>query len=411
MENDSRKQFDVAIIGGGLVGASLTCALAATPLRVALIEAVPFKSDSQPSYTERMLALSHGTMQILSAIGVWPAVVARDATPIKSIHISDLGHSGFTRLSHTDADVNALGYIVPARVLGEALMARMDNVEVEFICPGQVTGISYGENCANVTVRTNTEETTVTCELIVLADGGRSSAREWLGIETVSRDYDQTAILTTVTPEREHQNRAYERFTATGPLALLPTSGNRYAVVWTTTSSLAPELMGQSDGEFLAKLQARFGYRAGKLRNLGERSAYPLSLVRVPDPIARRAVVIGNAAHTIHPVSGQGFNLGLRDVAVLAEVLNEAARNRDDIGSNPVLRGYAEWRHDDTRATVTFTDGLIKLFCNESLPLAFVRGVGMIAVDIFPSLKRTLLRRTMGLAGRVPQLGRGVPLE
>jgi 2-octaprenyl-6-methoxyphenol hydroxylase len=358
-----------------------------------------------------MLALSHGTMQILSAIGVWPEVTARDATPIKSIHISDLGHSGFTRLRHTDAGVDALGYIVPARVLGQALMARMDNVEAEFICPGQVNGISYDEDCVSLTAQTNSGETTVRCGLVVLADGGRSPAREWLGIKTGSRDYGQTAILTTVTPERDHHNKAYERFTATGPLALLPTSGNRYAVVWTTTSSQAPELMGLSDSEFLASLQARFGYRAGNLRNLGERKAYPLSLVRVPKPIARRAVVIGNAAHTIHPVSGQGFNLGLRDVAVLAEVLHNAVRNGDDIGSITVLGPYADWRRDDTRATITFTDGLIRLFCNESPPLALLRGVGMVAVDIFPSLKRFLLRRTMGLAGRVPQLGRGVPLE
>ncbi len=409
--NESHARFDVAIVGGGLVGASLTCALASTPLRVALIEAVPFKSESQPSYTERMLALSHGTTQILSAIGVWPEVIARDATPIESIHISDLGHSGFTRLSHTDADVDALGYIVPARVLGQALMARMDNTEAEFICPGQVTGISYDENCAVLAVQTNNGETAVTCRLVVLADGGRSPAREWLGIKTVSRDYGQTAILTTVTPERDHHNKAYERFTATGPLALLPTSGNRYAVVWTTTSSQAPALMGLADSEFLASLQARFGYRAGNLRNLGARKAYPLSLVRVPNPTARRAVVIGNAAHTIHPVSGQGFNLGLRDVAVLAEVLNNAVRNGDDIGAISVLGPYADWRRADTRATITFTDGLIRLFCNESLPLAFLRGVGMVAVDVFPSLKRSLLRRTMGLAGRVPQLGRGVPLE
>ncbi len=410
MDKERHEHFDIAIVGGGLVGASLTCALASTPLRVALIEAVPFKSDAQPSYTERMLALSHGTTRILSAIDVWPEVTARDATAIKSIHISDRGHSGFTRLSHADAGVDALGYIVPARVLGQALMARVSGTDAEVICPGEVAAIDCDEDHTRLAVKTEDGEINITSKLTVLADGGRSRAREWLGIEAVSRDYRQTAILTTVTPEQNHEHQAYERFTSTGPLAMLPTSNNRYAVVWTTTSKLAPELMALSDNEFLAKLQARFGYRAGKLGELGERTAYPLSLVRVPHPVARRAVVIGNAAHTIHPVSGQGFNLGLRDVAVLAEVLNDAVGNDDDIGSDSTLGRYADWRRDDTRATITFTDGLIKLFCNESLPLAALRGVGMIAVDIFPSLKRSLLRRTMGLAGRVPQLGRGVPL-
>jgi 2-octaprenyl-6-methoxyphenol hydroxylase len=290
-------------------------------------------------------------------------------------------------------------------------MAHMENTAAELICPATVNAIDDVDDRVVVTLETGSGETSIESKLVVLADGGRSPAREWLGIKTISRDYGQTAILTTVTPEWDHRNKAYERFTATGPLALLPTSGNRYAVVWTTTSSRVPELMGLAEGEFLARLQDRFGYRAGKLRNLGERKAYPLSLVRVPDPTAGRAVVIGNAAHTIHPVAGQGFNLGLRDVAVLAEVLSNAIKKGDDIGSQSVLDRYASWRRDDTRATVTFTDGLIRLFCNESLPLAFLRGVGMIAVDVFPPLKRSLLRRTMGLAGRVPQLGRGVPLS
>ena len=409
--SDKQRLFDIAIVGGGLVGASLACALSSTGLQVIVIEAVPFKSDSQPSYTERMLALSYSTKNILAATGVWPDVMKRDATPIKSIHISDRGHSGFTRLSHTDVDVEALGYIVPARVLGQALIFYLENTDVEIVCPGRVRGISYDQDCAILEVDSDGTQTAIRSRLIVVADGGRSSAREWLGIRAVTRDYGQTAILTTVTPHRDHENKAYERFTATGPLALLPTSNNRYAVVWTVKTAQTSILLNLADQEFLDNLQCRFGDRAGEFVKLGQRKAYPLSLVRVPNPVAHRAVFIGNAAHTLHPVAGQGFNLGLRDVAVLAEVLNKASQRSDDIGSISVLNGYVDWRRRDTRATVAFTDGLVRLFSNESTPLALLRGASMVAVDIFPPLKRTLLRHTMGLGGKVPKMGLGLPLE
>ncbi len=411
MGGTQKRTFDVAIVGGGLVGNSLACALSQTFLRVVLVEAVPFKSDAQPSYSERMIALSQGSKRILSTLGVWPEVIARDATPIKSIHISDRGHSGFTRLRNSDAGVAALGYVVPARVLGQALLASLAKTEVTTICPGEVTNIAIEEDGAIMAVQTDDGEITVGSRTLVVAEGGRSQARDWLGIRAVRRDYAQTAVVTTVTSDRDHENRAYERFTASGPLALLPTSNKRYAVVWTVESDQAPALMVQPDADFVAALQKRFGDRAGKFADPGKRTAYPLSLIRVPNPVAHRSVAIGNAAHVTHPVAGQGFNLGLRDVAVLAEVLHQAARDGRDVGSESVLKSYARLRRRDTERTLAFTDGLIRLFANDHLPLAFVRGIGLIAVDVFPFFKRMLLRQTMGLAGRVPQLGRGIPLE
>ncbi len=411
MGGGQNKPFDVAIVGGGLVGTSLACALAHSPLRVVVVEAVPFKSEAQPSYAERMLALSQGSKRILSTIGVWPRVPAEDATPIRSIHISDRGHSGFTRLRHTDADVAALGFVVPARVLGQALMTSMGKSGVELICPGQVANIALQEDGAVLAVRTDAGETAVHSRVLVVADGGRSPARDWLGIRTRQRDYGQTAVLTTVTSDRGHENRAFERFTNSGPLALLPTRNDRYAVVWTVDTDHAAALTSLPDEAFIAALQRRFGDRAGIFSDPGRRSAYPLRLIRVPNPITRRAVAVGNAAHTTHPVAGQGFNLGLRDVAALAEVLHNAARQGQDVGSDSVLNEYARWRREDTRRTIAFTDTLVRVFSTDFPPLAAARGLALIAVDVFPFLKRMLLRRTMGLAGRIPHLGRGVPLE
>ncbi len=410
--NDNGLDYDVAIVGGGLVGASLACALSPTPLRVVVIEAVLFKSDAQPSYDERMLALSHGSKQILSTMGIWPAVAAGDATPIERIHISDRGRAGFTRLSHRDAGVEALGFVVPARVLGQVLIGQLEISQgVEVLCPGRVAGIVPGEQDIVLTVVTGGGERELRVKLAVLADGGRSPARESLGITATVHDYGQTAILTTVTPGHAHRHVAYERFTDSGPLALLPTSGNRYAVVWTTRHECVETLMNLSDQRFIAALQRRFGDRAGRLSKPGRRQAHRLTLVRVPNPVACRALAIGNAAHTIHPVSGQGFNLGVRDVAVLAEVLHGAAKQGEDIGSAVVLSCYAERRRRDTLATTLFTDGLVRLFSNTLPPVAWARDAAMVAVDVLPPVKRFLLHRTMGIAGRLPQLARGLPFE
>lgn len=248
-------------------------------------------------------------------------------------------------------------------------------------------------------------------KLVVFADGADSSMRGSLNFETSRRDYGQCVILTTVTPHRPHQNIAYERFTDSGPMALLPSSNNRYTVVWTARSNQVEELLQCPDDEFLDRLQRRFGDRAGEFRKLGKRKTYPLSFVSVKNPVRHRIVVAGNAAHTIHPVAGQGFNLGLRDVATLAEVLSDAAGEGRDIGGMDVLERYWQWRRQDTRKMSGFTDGLIRLFSNNSLPLAMVRDTALLTVDLVPPVQDFLVRRTMGLAGRLPRLTRGLPLR
>lgn len=402
--------YDVLIIGGGLVGASLAVALSATTLRTAVVEAVPLGVADQPSYDDRTLALAWGSRRVFEAMNLWQAMEP-GACAIEHIHISDRGRFGFTRLQSADAGLPALGYVVETRAMGKALFDRLHSeTSLSVFCPAEVVAIDQQQHGAVCTVTTEAGEQTLHARLVVVAEGGRSSLREQLGFQTARKDYGQTAIVTNVTPEKFHEHTAYERFTSTGPLALLPMGQERCAVVWSTTPEQVDEIMGWDDEVFLARLQERFGYRLGEFKKVGKRQAYPLALSQPDAPTRDRVVLIGNAAHTVHPVAGQGFNLGLRDVATLAQVLVEADDVGEDIGSEAVLQRYVDWRARDTRRVSRFTDSLIHIFSNDALPLALGRNLGLIAVDMCPPLKRMFTRRTSGLTGRLPRLARGLPL-
>lgn len=402
-------RHDIVIVGGGLIGAGLACALAPTGLDAALIEAVPFQSDAQPSYDEKMLSLAPASMRILDGIGVWRAVESHGVTPIEHIHVSDRGHWGKTRLSAVDLGVPALGYVAPARVIGMSLVQRLtDTGAAELYCPAEVTAIETDAGGVTVSLAQDGDVQRIRARLAVLADGGASRTREMLGIDAAARDYGQTAILCTVTPDAPLANTAFERFTDTGPLAMLPTTGSRCAVVWTARSDEIERITGYDDEEFRVRLQARFGDWLGGLNAPSRRRPYPLKLIEVPDPVHQRALVIGNAAHTIHPVAGQGFNLGLRDAAVLADVLAMHAGYDRDVGRAAVLRTYRDWRRRDVRNTTRFTDGLIRVFANELPPLVAGRNVALTALNLCPPAKRFLVKRTMGLNGRLPRLARGL---
>jgi len=403
-------ETDILIIGGGLVGASLAVALGQAGLTVTVVEACPLSVDQRPNYDERSIALAQGSQCIFSALGLWPSL-QDEVCPIHTIHVSDRGHFGFTRLRREQQGVPALGYVATARVLGKTLLDQLDRLKnVRTLAPAQL--IDFQVHDDGVSTRLMLEDRTLECSarLLVAADGAQSSVRDQLGIHSSRRDYGQTAVIANVTAERGHDNVAYERFTDSGPLALLPMSGQRCALVWTVRSDQSDDIMGLDDAQFLSRLQERFGYLLGRFVKAGQRHAYPLQLLQARESIRPRMALIGNAMHTLHPVAGQGFNLGLRDVAALAEVVMDARRKGLDIGDSAVLARYADWRQADQRRVVAFTDGMVRLFGQSLPPVAWLRNAGMLALDICPPAKRWFGRLTMGRVGRLPRLARGLKL-
>ncbi len=393
-----------------MVGAGLAGALAGQSLRIAVVEPVPLSAARQPSYDDRAVALSLGSRRILDGMGVWDGIAA-EAVAIDRIHVSDRGHFGFTRISARQEGVEALGYVAEARVLGPVLMRKLGSADnVDLICPARVEAIRLGDDAVEAELGPGETRRRVSARLLVAADGGRSLVRQTVGIGARERDYGQTAVIANVTPGRSHDHTAYERFTESGPMALLPMAEDRCALVWTVPREMADEIMALSDEDFLERLQARFGDRLGRFHKVGGRSAYPLVLIRAREQFRHRLAVIGNAAHTLHPIAGQGFNLGLRDVAVLAQVLADAARAGTDPGSPAVLERYAAWRKADQGQVTWFTDALVRIFSNRLAPMILARNVGLVALDLMPSVKHGLARAAMGLSGRQPRLARGLPL-
>ena len=404
------QETELLIIGGGLVGASLAVALGQAGLNVTVVDACPLSVDQQPNYDERSIALAQGSQCILSALGLWQSL-QDEVCPIHTIHVSDRGHFGFTRLHREQQGVPALGYVATARVLGKTLLDQLDRLpNVQTLAPAQL--IDFQVLADGVSTRLMLEQQILECKarLLVAADGAQSSVRDQLGIHSKRRDYGQTAVIANVSSERDHGHVAYERFTDTGPMALLPMSRQRCALVWTVRSDQSDDIMGLDDAQFLSRLQERFGYRLGRFVKVGQRHAYPLQLLQARESIRPRMALIGNAVHTLHPVAGQGFNLGLRDVAALAEVVTDARRKGQDIGDNSVLARYADWRQTDQRRAVAFTDSMVRLFGQSLPPVAWLRDAGMLALDICPPAKRWFGRLTMGRAGRLPRLARGLEL-
>lgn len=414
--------YDILIIGGGMVGASLATALQHVPLRIGIVEAVPPADDAQPSYDSRAIALSLGSARIFDAMGVWAAMVAEGVTPIQDIHVSDRGHFGNVRLNAGQEGVEALGYVAEAAVLGKALAAALKQLpNAELICPARLVSIDIGDEQATVGLEQGGELRQVSCRLVVAADGGRSTVRELCGARTFELGYGQTAIIANVVTERKHGNVAYERFTDSGPLALLPSRApkgfpaevegdHRWSLVWTARDDQVEEILALSDGAFLTRLQRRIGRRVGKVIGVTPRHAYPLGLLYVRDHVRHRLAFIGNAAHAIHPVGGQGFNLGLRDVAELAEVLAEAVLRGDDPGTLTTLKPYADWRRPDYLRVMGLTDGLVRSFSTNFKPAVVARDLALVAIDLLPSLRRQFARQFMGLSGRQPKLARGLSL-
>ena len=403
--------FDIAIVGGGMVGASLAVALAPLGLKVALIEAIPYDSASQPSFDERTTALSNGSCRILQTLGVWTQVEAQ-ASPIRKIHVSDQGRFGFARIDAAEQNLTAMGYVVPNRALGTALWSRVaECANVEVNCPAEVVRIERGER-AVLEIGGASGKARIDARLVVAADGAHSAVRSAFGVDAQSRDYEQTAIITTVLPQRFHDHVAYERFTGSGPLALLPLEGGRCTLVMTLSRATAESAMAWSDSEFLAEAQRRFGFRLGRFLKVGRRVPYPLSLTRAERTSAERCVIVGNAAQGLHPVAGMGFNLGLRDIASVAELIAEHRHEPYfDPGASSLLAEYDAWRAADRAGVIAFTDGLVRMFASPSSVVRRLRNIGLLAFDLLPPAKAAMSRLSAGGGARVPKLARGVALQ
>jgi len=414
MEGRSRKKsrYDVAIIGGGLVGASLACALAPLGLKVALVEAVAFRAASQPSYDDRTLALSASSCRILEGLGIWSSL-EHNATPIREIHISELDRPGRVIMKPGELGLDRFGDVVEARVFGAAVIETIPGLDgVDLLCPASVTAIGIDDEAARIEYEGDEGKEQFEATLLVGADGANSFIRDALGIEAERHEYRQTAVICNITPEQDHRGRAYEIFTPTGPFAVMPHVEGRCGLVWCVSTGQAEAMMELPEEDFLRKARHRFGAHLGDFLKMGRRTSYPLRLVCAMEDIRPRAVILGNAAHAIHPIGAQGFNLGLRDVAVLAEVLSDEIRKRRqvDIGSMDVLKRYSEWRRPDQRGTISYSDGLARIFSNPSAVASTARTAGMLAHAFIPSMRRQLALKSMGFRGRIPRLALGEPL-
>lgn len=413
--SESELDYDLVIIGGGMVGASLACALGNHPLKIAMVEAYSQEMNTPPSYDDRAIALSYGTSQIFRTLGIWDQLSSK-VTSIKHIHVSDRGHMGVTRIDHGEQNVDALGYVITARDLGQVLYNTFtDYNNLHMLKPAQLTELSFSDNQADAIITFNQDspdaETKVLgTKLLVAADGGNSSVRQLLNIDAQQFDYQQTAITANISVSQAHNNVAYERFTTQGPLALLPMQDQRCSLVWTRQSDNVESIMAMPDQEFLQQLQAEFGGRLGQFTQVGKRSTYPLKLLKANAQVQKRVALIGNAAHTLHPIAGQGFNLGMRDVATLAQIIVEEQKAERDIGLLGALQPYQQWRQQDHQRIIGFTDNLVKIFSNRFAPLALARNLGLVATDVIPPLKHLLAKHTMGMAGKLPKLARGLPL-
>ncbi len=397
-------RYDILIAGGGLAGNCLGLALKESGLNVAIIEAQSRKQLAVSPAGDRALALAAGTVNMLQALGIWQGI-AHAATAIKDIHISDKGHFGKARLSARQLGVEALGYVIYARDIENHVARLVEQTEITQICPARVAGLMSGQDTVNVSLKKDQQSLNLSAALLVGADGGNSTVRKLLDISQQITEYGQTALVTTVNASIPHKNTAFERFTSSGPLALLPMADNQLSVVWTRQHEDAESLMAGGEAGFLMQLQDCFGYKLGELTLTAPRRAFPLSLIRAQTMVSGRVVIIGNAAHQLHPVAGQGFNLGLRDVVQLAEMILTQHEQQRDLGSSDLLQQYVQIRQQDHDKTIAFTNNAVKIFSNDWLALAAARNTGLTLLDHVPFLKGQLAHHAMGLVERMPRVG------
>ena len=406
-----QQEYDIAIVGGGLVGASLASCMANSSLRVIVLEQASLSTDTQPSYDDRGLALSLASCRIMNAINIWPDLVNL-AVPIKHIHVSDRGKLGFVRFHAADFNLDALGYVVIAHEIGNSLHNKISTLDnVDYFSPVIVSEIQFENQKVNLTLEGPSGPGYVSCRLLVAADGSNSVLRQKMAVTTHKKDFGQTAIVSNLTMESEHDFTAYERFTNHGPLALLPVNKHRFVSVFTVTSNKLQEYTDMSTEEYIRIVQQTSSKRIGKIVKIGSRKSFPLQMIRVENQTNGRAVLLGNSAHTIHPNGAQGFNLGLRDAVALAELLRNQELTNYDPGSKQILQDYCNFRIRDQQRVIDFTDTLASLFYSDNWLKSLGRNSGMIIMDTFPGLKRKFAKMAMGIDGKQPALVRGLRLE
>lgn len=400
-------EYDVLIVGGGLIGGPLACALGSAGLSVAVVDAENPLVTLDNGFDGRASAVALAPQRVLASIGVWPAIEPY-AAAIEQIRVADGPSPLFLHYDHLALGDEPFGWIVENRAIRHAVLKRLAEIPtVRVFAPAQLDGLERGAD--GITARLK-DGTRLTAALAVAADGRGSPTRRSAGIGVTRWDYGQMAIVCTVAHSRPHRNIAQEHFLPAGPFAILPLPGNRSSVVWTEKARLAPAILDQDDAAFLVELKHRFGDFLGDIAIEGPRFSYPLSLQLAHSYGADRLVLVGDAAHGMHPVAGQGMNMGLRDVAALAEVLVDAKRLGLDLGHASVLARYARWRRFDNLLMLGLTDGLVRLFSNDLPPVRLVRDLGLAAVNRMAPVKRFFMRHAMGLVGDLPRLMRGEAL-
>lgn len=392
--------MSVIIAGGGMSGATLALALAHLTrgrLAVHLVESRPPGDAVHPGYDARAIALAYGTQQRLMRFGIWQAI-ADVGTPIHTVHVSDRGHAGAVTLEAQDYHIDALGQVVELHEVGQRLFSLLRHAPgVTLHCPATVARVDREPGCVTVTLDSGDA---LVGQLLVATDGARSPIAAQLGVTYDEDDYQQVAAIANVTTAEPHRGRAFERFTEYGPLALLPMSQGRSSLVWCHSRERQHDVLSWSDRRFCEELQRAFGWRLGRITHAGARSVYPLSLIRAGRPFSHRLVLAGNAAQTLHPIAGQGFNLGLRDAISLAENLTTAMRHGSDIGRYEALNVWQQQRQADKEATITMTDGLVHLFANRWSPLVAGRNLGLMAMEFITPARDVLATRTLGWVAR-----------
>jgi 2-octaprenyl-6-methoxyphenol hydroxylase len=404
------KEFDIVISGGGLSGALMALSLIdckkenGQPLSIAIVEANSIFKDPSLTFDDRVLALSHGTATYLQSLGVWQQL-KNVAEPIKNIHISDRGFYGKARLYANSHQVNALGFVVEMSLLGQALLVRLKeknklNENLTWFSPDKISDITWHEKHAELTLNSQTK---LSAKLLLACDGAHSACRKLANISVKESDYDQSALIANVCTAIPHDNLAFERFTETGPIAMLPlskqssaTNDSRCSLVWTLPPEQASKMQALSDKQFKSELESAFGSWLGAITHVGKRDIYPLKLLMANEQVFHRMALIGNASHTIHPIAGQGFNLGVRDVNKMATLIETSLKNNQDIGQFSALNKYASQRKLDHSQVIGLTDSLVTLFSNTFPPLVVGRNVGLKVMNYLSPLKNALVRKTMG---------------